>query len=86
MPSFKGYIKNGQEQMTLIKVSEIGVRDFQMILNHRIANPLICQHYVCIRNRRNALPSIRVNSEASKEFFTTAKEMGFYIYFIRSSV
>lgn len=52
-----------------------------MILNHRIANPLICQHYVCIRNRRNALPSIRVNSEVPKGFFYNNKKDGFLYLF-----
>ena len=43
------------------------VRDFRMIVSHRIANPLICQDYICVRNACNTLTSLRVNSETPEE-------------------
>lgn len=45
----------------------VSVKDFRMIVSHRIANPLICQDYICVRYTCNALTSLRVNSETPEE-------------------
>lgn len=45
----------------------VSVKDFRMIVSHRIANPLICQDYICVRYACNTLTSLRVNSETPEE-------------------